>query len=164
MISFQISETYAFLPREAVTKFLSICPECFKNLRQSSPSLESLPNSISTHSDNVVNIPPKPQEPINVESLENIENLLFYRNLWKQLTSLQDSNVNRNRNNDQIMKFQADNDLSSLCRSPKAKELDLSKVKPITSTYLQLTRSMGLSDTDALQFNEFVSSDFKYTL
>ncbi|KAM7354682.1 uncharacterized protein ACRADG_006255 [Cochliomyia hominivorax] len=33
-----ISETYAFLPREAVTRFLSICPECKKNLRPSSPS------------------------------------------------------------------------------------------------------------------------------
>uniref|UniRef100_A0A1B0FFA7 Nucleolar protein 4 n=1 Tax=Glossina morsitans morsitans TaxID=37546 RepID=A0A1B0FFA7_GLOMM len=33
-----ISETYAFLPREAVTRFLSICPECKKNLRPSSPA------------------------------------------------------------------------------------------------------------------------------
>ncbi|XP_005179447.2 nucleolar protein 4 [Musca domestica] len=33
-----ISETYAFLPREAVTRFLSICPECKKNLRPSSPT------------------------------------------------------------------------------------------------------------------------------
>uniref|UniRef100_A0A1A9W0C7 Nucleolar protein 4 n=1 Tax=Glossina brevipalpis TaxID=37001 RepID=A0A1A9W0C7_9MUSC len=34
-----ISETYAFLPREAVTRFLSICPECKKNLRPSSPAI-----------------------------------------------------------------------------------------------------------------------------
>jgi len=34
----QITETYAFLPREAVTRFLTICPECKKNLRPSSPS------------------------------------------------------------------------------------------------------------------------------
>ncbi|XP_017002817.2 uncharacterized protein [Drosophila takahashii] len=33
-----ITETYAFLPREAVTRFLTICPECKKNLRPSSPS------------------------------------------------------------------------------------------------------------------------------
>ncbi|KAH8244147.1 hypothetical protein KR026_000512 [Drosophila bipectinata] len=32
-----ITETYAFLPREAVTRFLTICPECKKNLRPSSP-------------------------------------------------------------------------------------------------------------------------------
>lgn len=160
MVVFQISETYAFLPREAVTKFLSICPECFKNLRQSSPPLEPVLNSITSHNDDVISISPKPQESNN---LENIENLLFYRNLLKQLTNLQDSNVNRNRTNEQIIKFQSNNDIS-LCRSPRAKELDLTKVKPITSTYLQLTRSMGLSDTDALQFNDFVSSDFKYTL
>ncbi|KAH8279658.1 hypothetical protein KR054_000146, partial [Drosophila jambulina] len=34
-----ITETYAFLPREAVTRFLTICPECKKNLRPSSPSV-----------------------------------------------------------------------------------------------------------------------------
>ncbi|XP_044315558.1 uncharacterized protein LOC108049281 [Drosophila rhopaloa] len=33
-----ITETYAFLPREAVTRFLTICPECKKNLRPSSPT------------------------------------------------------------------------------------------------------------------------------
>ncbi|XP_018786962.1 PREDICTED: uncharacterized protein PB18E9.04c [Bactrocera latifrons] len=33
-----ITETYAFLPREAVTRFLSICPECKKNLRATSPA------------------------------------------------------------------------------------------------------------------------------
>lgn len=37
-IYLQISETYAFLPREAVTHFLSICPECKKNLRSISPT------------------------------------------------------------------------------------------------------------------------------
>ncbi|EDW03251.1 GH11137 [Drosophila grimshawi] len=36
-----ITETYAFLPREAVTRFLTICPECKKNLRPSSPSAVS---------------------------------------------------------------------------------------------------------------------------
>ncbi|EDW11880.2 uncharacterized protein Dmoj_GI12769 [Drosophila mojavensis] len=36
-----ITETYAFLPREAVTRFLTICPECKKNLRPSSPSAAS---------------------------------------------------------------------------------------------------------------------------
>ncbi|KAH8404805.1 hypothetical protein KR222_004245 [Zaprionus bogoriensis] len=42
--------------------------------------------------------------------------------------------------------------------------LDLEQLKPITSTYLQLTRSMGLSDEDALRFDNLVSKDFKYTL
>ncbi|ALC39632.1 CG16879 [Drosophila busckii] len=42
--------------------------------------------------------------------------------------------------------------------------LDLERLKPITSTYLQLTRSMGLSDEDALRFDNLVSKDFKYTL
>lgn len=42
--------------------------------------------------------------------------------------------------------------------------IDLQKVKPITSTYLKMTRSMGLSDEDALKFDGLVSKDFKYTL
>ncbi|XP_016024961.2 proline-rich protein 36-like isoform X1 [Drosophila simulans] len=42
--------------------------------------------------------------------------------------------------------------------------LDLERLKPITSTYLQLTRSMGLSDEDALRFDNLVSKDFKYSL
>ncbi|XP_054741797.1 mucin-2-like [Anastrepha obliqua] len=42
--------------------------------------------------------------------------------------------------------------------------LDLERLKPITSTYLQLTRSMGLSDEDALRFDNLVSKDFNYTL
>ncbi|XP_050321106.1 uncharacterized protein LOC126753596 [Bactrocera neohumeralis] len=42
--------------------------------------------------------------------------------------------------------------------------LDLERLKPITSTYLQLTRSMGLSDEDALRFDNLVSNDFNYTL
>ncbi|XP_013101048.2 uncharacterized protein LOC106082858 isoform X1 [Stomoxys calcitrans] len=41
-----ISETYAFLPREAVTRFLSICPECKKNLRPSSPSAHNLKDDL----------------------------------------------------------------------------------------------------------------------
>lgn len=34
----QITETYAFLPREAVTKFLSLCSQCSKALRPHSPT------------------------------------------------------------------------------------------------------------------------------
>lgn len=47
---------------------------------------------------------------------------------------------------------------------PSLPPLDLEQLKPITSTYLQLTRSMGLSDEDALRFDNLVSKDFKYTL
>lgn len=47
---------------------------------------------------------------------------------------------------------------------PPLPPLDLEQLKPITSTYLQLTRSMGLSDEDALRFDNLVSKDFKYTL
>lgn len=47
---------------------------------------------------------------------------------------------------------------------PALPPLDLEQLKPITSTYLQLTRSMGLSDEDALRFDNLVSKDFKYTL
>ncbi|CAD7086257.1 unnamed protein product [Hermetia illucens] len=43
-------------------------------------------------------------------------------------------------------------------------QVDLSKVKPITSTYLRMTRSFGLSDEDALRIDDLVSKDFKYTL
>lgn len=42
--------------------------------------------------------------------------------------------------------------------------LDFERLKPITSTYLQLTRSMGLSDEEALRFDNLVSKDFKYSL
>lgn len=42
--------------------------------------------------------------------------------------------------------------------------LDFERLKPITSTYLQLTRSMGLSDEEALRFDNVVSNDFKYSL
>lgn len=35
---FQITETYAFLPREAVTRFLLGCTECQKHPRSPSPS------------------------------------------------------------------------------------------------------------------------------
>ncbi|KAL5282036.1 NOL4 family protein [Megaselia abdita] len=151
-----ISETYAFLPREAVTKFLSICPECFKNLRQSSPYLETAHNSTS------FSIFPKQEEPDKLDSLKNIENLNFYKTILKQLTNLHDS-VNKNKNSDKFLKFQNNYD-SSLCRFPTNKELDLTKLKPITSTYLQLTRSMGLSDTDALQFNDFENLSTSETL
>ncbi|XP_020712658.1 mucin-5AC [Ceratitis capitata] len=48
--------------------------------------------------------------------------------------------------------------------SSRLPPLDLERLKPITSTYLQLTRSMGLSDEDALRFDNLVSNDFNYTL
>lgn len=46
---------------------------------------------------------------------------------------------------------------------PTLPPLDLEKLKPITSTYLQLTRSMGLSDADALRFDDLVSADFEFS-
>ncbi|XP_036322414.1 mucin-5AC-like [Rhagoletis pomonella] len=48
--------------------------------------------------------------------------------------------------------------------SSRLPPLDLERLKPITSTYLQLTRSMGLSDEDALRFDNLVSNDFNYKL
>ncbi|XP_075154228.1 uncharacterized protein LOC142227650 [Haematobia irritans] len=47
-----ISETYAFLPREAVTRFLSICPECKKNLRPSSPSAANVKEDLAAVTQN----------------------------------------------------------------------------------------------------------------
>ncbi|XP_061390891.1 uncharacterized protein LOC133326227 [Musca vetustissima] len=47
---------------------------------------------------------------------------------------------------------------------PGLPPLDFERLKPITSTYLQLTRSMGLSDEEALRFDNLVSKDFKYSL
>lgn len=40
---FQITETYAFLPREAVTRFLLGCTECQKHPRSPSPPVSVLP-------------------------------------------------------------------------------------------------------------------------
>ncbi|XP_067621377.1 uncharacterized protein [Eurosta solidaginis] len=53
---------------------------------------------------------------------------------------------------------------TSRSSSSRLPPLDLESLKPITSTYLQLTRSMGLSDEDALRFDNLVSNDFNYTL
>lgn len=59
---------------------------------------------------------------------------------------------------------------SSVLRVPQMRSvtalppLDFERLKPITSTYLQLTRSMGLSDEEALRFDNLVSKDFKYSL
>lgn len=46
--------------------------------------------------------------------------------------------------------------------TPLPGNVDAEQLKPITSTYLQLTRSMGLSDEEALRFDSLVSDDFDY--
>uniref|UniRef100_T1GPV2 Integrase zinc-binding domain-containing protein n=1 Tax=Megaselia scalaris TaxID=36166 RepID=T1GPV2_MEGSC len=158
-----ISETYAFLPREAVTKFLSICPACYKNLRQNSPCSET--STFYSANNSITSLAPStPVESNKLEPFQNSENFDLHRNFLKQFTKLQEIVKKKNIENvETTIDFQTDEKLS-IFRSPLKKELDLTKVKPITSVYLQLTRSMGLSDSDALQFNDFVSSDFKYTL
>ena len=43
----QVSEQYAFLPREAVTKFLAMCMDCRKKRSGKSSEDSSTPNSVS---------------------------------------------------------------------------------------------------------------------
>ncbi|XP_055372056.1 probable serine/threonine-protein kinase nek3 [Condylostylus longicornis] len=68
-----------------------------------------------------------------------------------------------NVNNDKDNNHEHDND-NNETGDKNMHQIDLMKVKPITSTYLTLTRSMGLSDEDALKFDDLVSKDFKYTI
>ncbi|XP_055849203.1 uncharacterized protein LOC129914146 isoform X1 [Episyrphus balteatus] len=65
-----ITETFAFLPREAVTRFLSACPECKKNLRPLSPGRRSpaddeIPNESSSEID-VLNVSSQTESSIEI--------------------------------------------------------------------------------------------------
>lgn len=179
-ILFQITETYAFLPREAVTRFLLGCTDCQRRPRSPSPitaanALKSAPNPSVTHIPSDLEQPPHTPStdsdnfslpsPITVKSSPNTTNSRrlnnhhhlnnnHHNNHHQRATStpmtLKPSANHQRLNNNNHI--QNNNHLKKLVQPP---DIDFSL--PITTTYLKHMRSLGYTDEDALKIDVEVS-------
>ncbi|KAL7740003.1 hypothetical protein ACLKA6_007509 [Drosophila palustris] len=111
-----ITETYAFLPREAVTRFLTICPECKKNLRPSSPAVQGC----------------KESELAGNESSSEVENYLNYSSHTE--SSLETGpTAKRRRHSSADLKAYAPLAAGSVASSASATQLDAIAAPPPSS-------------------------------
>ncbi|CAG9813134.1 unnamed protein product [Phaedon cochleariae] len=134
-----ITETYAFLPREAVTRFLLGCTECQKRPRSPSPPVAAVAPPLPTPS-------PSPTPPTGVAAPlagpqvphGGVAAPAAPPKLWSPVESLETGG-----------------------EPPEKKMLlggDIDFSLPITTTYLKYMRSLGCRDEDAFKFeNRHVS-------
>lgn len=108
----QITETYAFLPREAVTKFLSNCTTCKKLSRTNNSEIDG--------------------KEIPEDTFESGSNST------EPVISLRKDLFTDNRNAEELI------------RDPQTTLKMKQAASDVVSTYLQLTRTLGLADIDAL--------------
>lgn len=167
---FQITETYSFLPREAVTRFLLGCTDCQRRPRSPSPitaanALKSTPSPSLAHITSDVeqsSLTPSAESdnftlpsPVTVKSSPNTTNPRRMNNSHHQranstpMTLKSSVNHQRLNNNNHIRN---NNHLKKLVEPP---DIDFSL--PITTTYLKHMRSLGYTDEDALKIDVEVS-------
>jgi hypothetical protein len=177
---FQITETYAFLPREAVTRFLLGCTDCQRRPRSPSPitaanALKSTPNPSLAH------IPPDSEQPPHIPSADSDNFSLPSPITMKSSPNTANSrrlnnhhHLNNNHHNNHHQRATStpmtlkpsanhqrlnnnhhihnNNHLKKLVEPP---DIDFSL--PITTTYLKHMRSLGYTDEDALKIDVEVS-------
>lgn len=180
---FQITETYAFLPREAVTRFLLGCTDCQRRPRSPSPitaanALKSAPSPSLTHiPSDLEQPPPTPSadsdnfslpSPITVKSSPNTTNSRRLNNHHHQ------HHLNNNHHNNHQQRatstpltlkpsanHQRLNNNNHIHNNNHLKKLveppDIDFSLPITTTYLKHMRSLGYTDEDALKIDVEVS-------
>ncbi|XP_069676106.1 nucleolar protein 4-like isoform X2 [Periplaneta americana] len=171
-----ITETYAFLPREAVTRFLLGCTDCQRRPRSPSPitanALKPAPSPSLTHIPSDLEQPPLTPttdsdnfslpSPITVKSSPNTAssrrlnnhhvNNNHHNNHQQRATStpmtLKPSANHQRLNNNNSNHIHNNNHLKKLVEPP---DIDFSL--PITTTYLKHMRSLGYTDEDALKID-----------
>ncbi|XP_021926797.1 uncharacterized protein LOC110833270, partial [Zootermopsis nevadensis] len=173
-----ITETYAFLPREAVTRFLLGCTDCQRRPRSPSPitaanALKSAPSSSLTHIPSDLEQPPLTPSadsdnfslpsPITVKSSPNTTNS-------RRLNNHHHHHLNNNHHNNHqqratstplTLKPSANhhrlNNNNHIHNNNHLKKLvdppDIDFSLPITTTYLKHMRSLGYTDEDALKID-----------
>ncbi|XP_030754964.1 uncharacterized protein LOC115881560 [Sitophilus oryzae] len=162
-----ITETYAFLPREAVTRFLLGCVECQKRPRSVSPTVAILPTPS-----------PSPTSPIVIQthtptsdgsSCEMpMENRLELR---EEVEKVEEKKEVRNGDGMRQRGIPKCRSKKSLTKEPTPKlwspvkciEQDRDKLvhlpgnidysMPITTTYLKYMKSLGCKEEEALNFD-----------
>ncbi|GAB6029782.1 hypothetical protein CHUAL_005495 [Chamberlinius hualienensis] len=143
----QIAEMYAFLPREAVTKFLMQCSDCQKRMHPGASSSSTFPNSSATKTQ----LPSTSSSSAasNTKSTSACElNSSHSTNLHEGLSN------NSNPEADEGQCEDLDKNHPNTATPP---EINFSL--PITTTYLKHLRSLGYSEEEVLNDNNGQMND-----
>ncbi|XP_066999420.2 nucleolar protein 4 [Anabrus simplex] len=151
-----ITEAYAFLPREAVTRFLLGCTDCQRRPHSPSPSASPTPFPVPTPGLALHPATPLPPRTLRAKTPDPPPTEPF--SLPSPVTPQNTSAASKDSSSPHHMSLKAsanhrhrhhnNNHLKKLVEPP---DIDFSL--PITTTYLKHMRSLGYTDEDALKID-----------